>query len=71
MVRISQTIDSVDQVLSIIKDLKRKGYVQGLDFDFEYHKPVYDEHYDVLTPRHMVVTFYDAKLATWFQLTYG
>lgn len=71
MVRITQTIDSVEYLLSIIRDLKRKGYIQGVDFDFEYHKPVYDEHYDEKSPKRMVIIFYDNKLATWYELTYG
>jgi|688.fasta_scaffold2740889_1 hypothetical protein len=70
MIRFSHNISSVDQLMSIIKDIKKQGFIQGTDFDFEYHKPVYDEHYDEVTPRHVVLLFHNEKLVTWYGLKY-
>lgn len=57
--------------LDVVKELRSKGYVQGVDFDFEYHKPKYsDTSYDLLYNRRTVFTFYTESLATWFSLAY-
>ena len=33
---------SVSEIVDIVKDVRLKGYVQGVDFDFEYHPPKFD-----------------------------
>jgi hypothetical protein len=60
-----------DAMMGIVKELRAKGYVQGTDFDFAYHKPEYDlERYGVLYDRYTLFTFYKEELASWFELLY-
>jgi len=57
--------------MDVVKELRARGYVQGTDFDFEYHKPKYSETtYESVYNRQTVFTFYKESLATWFSLTY-
>lgn len=59
------------QVLGVVDALKQKGYVMGVDFNWEYHKPKHDDiTYELLYNRHTVFRFYKDELATWFSLTY-
>ena len=60
-----------DAMMDIVRELRTKGYVQGTDFDFAYHKPEYDlELYSVLYDRYTLFTFYKEELASWFELLY-
>lgn len=59
------------EVMDVVKELRSKGHVQGVDFDFEYHKPKHDYISGHLEyNRHTVFTFYTESLATWFSLVY-
>jgi hypothetical protein len=59
------------EVMEIVKELRQKGYMQHIDFDFEYHQPIYsDWSGDVEYNRHTIFTFYKDELATWFSLRY-
>ena len=59
------------EFLVIVNELKQKGYVQGIDFDFTYHPPKFDNitGHPVYN-RCVVFTFYKEELATWFSLIY-
>lgn len=60
-----------DRMLDIVKELRSKGYVQGVDFDFSYHKPTWDEFsYEGVNNRYTLFKFYKDELATWFELLY-
>lgn len=60
-----------DMMLAIVKELRSKGYVQGVDFDFAYHKPTWDEFsYEGVNNRYTLFIFYKDELATWFELLY-
>lgn len=60
-----------NQVMDIVRDLRKQGYVQGKDFDFEYHKPKYDDWSgDAVYNRYTIFIFYKEELATWFALRY-
>ena len=62
---------SVSQILDIVKDVRLKGYVQGIDFDFEYRPPKFDNFSgDAVYNRSVVFKFYKEELATWFSLIY-
>ena len=62
---------SVSEILDIVKDARLKGYVQGVDFDFEYHPPKFDNFSgDAVYNRCVIFTFYKEELATWFTLMY-
>lgn len=60
-----------NETMEVVRVLRSKGYVQGVHFDFEYHKPKYDDiSYELEYDRHTVFRFYKDELATWFSLTY-
>ena len=57
------------EFLEIVRELKEKGYVQGVDFDFAYHPPKFDDFSgDAVYNRCVVFTFYKEEIATWFNL---
>jgi hypothetical protein len=59
------------QSMEVVNELRSKGYVMGLDFDWEYHKPRFDDFgFEPVYNRYTVFTFYKEELATWFSLTY-
>jgi len=59
------------QALEVVSALKEQGYVMGVDFDWEYHKPKRDDTtYQLVYNRHTVFRFYKDELATWFSLRY-
>ena len=58
-----------NEFLEIVRELKEKGYVQGVDFDFAYHPPKFDDFSgDAVYNRCVVFTFYKEEIATWFNL---
>ena len=60
-----------NEFLEIVRELKQKGYVQGVDFDFAYHPPKFDDFSgDAVYNRYVIFTFYKEELATWFSLIY-
>lgn len=60
------------ELMEVVKELRRKGYVQGTDFDFSYHRPNFnDTTYELVNDRYAIFKFYKDELATWFELVYG
>lgn len=60
-----------DEVMSIVRELRSQGLVQGQDFDFAYRPAEYDNFSgDAVHNRHTVFTFYSEKYATLFALKY-
>jgi hypothetical protein len=60
-----------EEILEIVKELRASGFVQGVDFDFEYHKPSFNDWSgDAVYNRHTIFVFYKDKLATYFKLKY-
>lgn len=71
MIEVKLIDTTASQAMDIAKELKDRGYVMGVDFDFSYHPPKYTD----LTPdpvynRHTIFTFYKEELASWFSLRY-
>jgi hypothetical protein len=61
----------VNDILDLVKEIKALGHIQGVDFDFEYHPPKYNDFSgDPVYNRVTVFKFYTEKLATWFSLRY-
>lgn len=58
-------------VMEIVRELRTLGWRQGQDFDFAYNKPVFDDHWHEVEPRHTVFTFYTEKYASLFLLKYA
>jgi len=60
-----------NKAIEIVDDLKLKGYMIGIDFDFAYHPPKFDDFSgDAVYNRYVLFTFYKEELATWFSLMY-
>ncbi len=60
-----------NEVMDIVRQLKQRGYVQGTDFEWEYHKPEYNDWSgDAVYNRHTIFRFHKEELATWFSLRY-
>ena len=58
-------------VLEIVQELRSIGLKQGQDFDFAYHKEVWDGFSsEPIRERQTVFIFYQEELATWFTLKY-
>lgn len=60
----------VGPIIDLVRDLKNQGYQQGIDFDFAYCPPQWDDFTGESIPRHTVFTFYKDELASWFSLKY-
>lgn len=74
MVEVVLYIDVI-ATLDIVHDLKKMGWVIGTDFDFAYHKPIFDDfggsNWEPETERHTVFTFYNDTNASYFMLRWG
>jgi hypothetical protein len=69
MIRITVKDKSPNDIMEIVKELRGKGYVQGIDYDFAYNQSKWDDMIGEI-PKHTVFTFYKDELATWFELLY-
>lgn len=58
------------EVTNIVHELKALGYKLGVDFDFAYRPPRFDNfsQYEVASTEFM---FYNNSLASWFVLKYS
>jgi hypothetical protein len=62
----------LDQVLTIVRQLRTDGFRQGLDFDFTYNPSILSTmSYETIRERHTVFHFYNPELATLFALKYS
>ncbi len=59
-----------NEVMEIIRELRKLGWIQGKDFDFCYVKPTF-ENWNEVMPKHTVFTFYTEKYASYFVLKYS
>ena len=57
--------------MELVRDLRKRGYAQGIDFDFKFI-PVEIDHksYQVINKKHTMFIFYKEEIATWFTLLY-
>ena len=59
------------EVMDVVRELRKMGYIQGIDFDFAYNKPeIIVDDIQAVYNRYTVFTFYKDELATWFALRY-
>ena len=59
----------VSRTLEIVSELKQMGWIQGIDFDFAYHKSKYDYHWQYeIEPNRAIFTFYNDINASYFTL---
>jgi hypothetical protein len=62
-----------NEMMDIVRELRKQGYVQGVHFDFAYYKPeirLDEDAYEAVYKRYTVFTFYKEELASWFSLKY-
>ena len=59
---------SANDATDIVRELRSQGYQQGVDFDFAYSPPEYDNFTGTDTARKCDFTFYTDSLATAFAL---
>ena len=58
-----------DAVMTIVRELREKGLVQGIDFDFAFYQSKWDEMIGH-NPTYTTFTFYEDKTALLFILKY-
>jgi len=62
----------VNRTLEIVSELKQKGWKMGIDFDFAYFKPTFDNFsYEAVNRKRSVFTFYNDINASYFMLRWG
>ena len=63
--------DKPDEIMELVRELRKKGYAQGIDFDFKFI-PVEIDHksYQVINKNHTIFIFYKEEIATWFSLVH-
>lgn len=60
------------RIMELVRELRDEGYVQGADFDFAYHQPIWDTFgHEPPTRRYTIFTFYVEKYATLFAIKHG
>ena len=58
-----------NEIIDIVRELKQNGHILGVDFDFEYRPPKFDDFSgDAVYNRCVIFTFYKEEIATWFNL---
>jgi hypothetical protein len=69
---ISITINNKDsnEIMDIVRELRRNGLTQGKDFDFAFNQSRWDDMIGEI-PRQTIFTFYTEKHATFFALKYS
>lgn len=71
MIKVIVNDKKPDEIMTIVRELRAQGLVQGTDFDFAYRPGEYDTYSgDAVHNRHTVFTFYKEKYATLFTLKY-
>ena len=63
--------DDVNRILEIVRELRSQGYVQGVDFDFEFHKPYWDKLTNETTDRYTKFIFHTEEISMLFALIYN
>jgi hypothetical protein len=56
-----------NEIMEIVKDMRKQGLVQGQDFDFAYKQSKWDNMIGEI-PKHTEFIFYNEKMATLFAL---
>ena len=70
MVQIKIYKKNPGEILDIVGELRAKGWVQSVDFDFAFNQSSWDAMIGEI-PKFTVFTFYTEKYATMFALKYS
>lgn len=63
--------DKYSAVFDVLEFLQEKNLKSGRDFTFKYHPTKKDNFTHNESERHLEITFYDPKIATWFNLIWN
>ena len=69
MAQVILYIDAVTTI-GIVIELRKLGWIQGVDFDFAYNQSQWDDMIGEI-PKQTVFTFYNDSDASYFMLRYG
>jgi hypothetical protein len=70
VISVSLKNKSPDEIMIIVRSMRKMGWVQGIDFDFAFNQSKWDEMIGEI-PKYTVFTFYQEKYATWFSLRWA
>ena len=59
-----------DRAMEIVRELRKQGLVQHVDFDFSYFKATYDEFSYSHSESKAAFTFYQERHSTFFALKF-
>ncbi len=69
MAQVILYIDAVTTI-GIVIELRKLGWIQGVDFDFAYNQSQWDDMIGEI-PKQTVFTFYNDSNASYFMLRWG
>lgn len=69
MAQVILYIDAVTTI-GIVIELRKLGWIQGVDFDFAYNQSQWDDMIGEI-PKQTVFTFYNDNNASYFMLRWG
>jgi hypothetical protein len=73
MIEIKIINKNPDAIMTIVRELRTIGLVQGVDFDFSFNQSRWDGWDDMIgeIPKTTIFTFYVEKWASFFALKYS
>lgn len=70
MIEIKIINKNPDAIMTIVRELRTIGLVQGVDFDFSFNQSRWDDMISEI-PKTTIFTFYVEKWASFFALKYS
>ena len=61
-------VKNAEEAMVIVRQMRSSGFVQNVDFDFEYHPDKMLDDFTLHDSKHAIFVFYKEELATWFSL---
>lgn len=71
MIKVRIERDNPNDVIELVRELRKRGYTQGIDFDFAFVPVEIDQKdYHIINKKHTMFMFYKEEIASWFILLY-
>jgi hypothetical protein len=71
MVKLEILHKSPTEIMEIVREIRKMGWIQGKDFDFAYHPAHYNnDGFEAVSPKYTKFLFYNEKYATMFTLKF-
>jgi hypothetical protein len=64
-------VNTANDGMEIVRELRATGLVQGTDFNFHYMPVKLGDDYEIVSHKGIRVIFKDSKWATFFRIKYG